>query len=64
MSANDFSFQMSQDMNGGEFGNKGQGGEGDPPLVNEDLIELDILETEMSIFIDPVTGQKHVNMVV
>ncbi len=64
MSADDFSFEMAQDMAGGESGDKGQGGEGDQQLVNEDLVELEILETEMSVFIDPVTGQKHVNMVV
>jgi flagellar hook-length control protein FliK len=63
MSADDFSFENFQDMAGGESGDKGQD-EGDQPLVNQDLVEIEVLETEMSIFTDPVTGQKHVNMVV
>jgi hypothetical protein len=64
MSQQDFTFNLSQDgfdMAGGRDG--GKGGQ-EQPLLDGDLVEMEIVDTEMSVIIDPVTGQRSVNMVV
>jgi flagellar hook-length control protein FliK len=63
MSQNDLSFSLSQDNAGDHANNKGDNGRGHS---SSDMMDgdLHILESEMSIIIDPETGQKHVNMLV
>jgi hypothetical protein len=64
MSQNDLSFSLSQDNNAGDHANnKGNNGHGQS---SSDMIDgdLHVLESEMSVIIDPITGQKHVNMLV
>lgn len=69
MSQNDLAFNLSQgnenmaDNNGHGKGFGGQGGEHSD--ANADLETASVMiEGEMSLIIDPVTGQRHVNMMV
>jgi flagellar hook-length control protein FliK len=63
MTQNDLSFNLSQDSNDNFAGHKGgseQGGQGNDQMIDN----LQVLESEMSVIIDPTTGQKSVNMLV
>ena len=64
MSQNDLSFSLSQDNNAGDHANNGNSNGRNNS--QSDMVEgdLHILESEMSVIIDPETGQKHVNMLV
>lgn len=61
-----FSFDLSQGQNdpaGQNLGNGRENGQNAPSYGNGDG-DLQIVETEMSLVIDPVTGQQRINMVV
>lgn len=66
MSQNDLSFNLSQDNNAGEHANRNGNGFENAFQSGDEIVEgdLHVIESEMSIIIDPVTGQKHVNMLV
>jgi len=65
ISNNDLQFSLSQDnANMGGDGNNGQNGNGHNQANAMDEQPVHILESEMSLIIDPATGQRSVNMLV
>jgi len=64
MSNQDFTFNLSQDGSFDMGGNGNGQGNDQQPLMTGELVEMELINTEMTDIIDPVTGQRSVNLLV